>query len=750
MKVVLLVQYRFEIKVFGIVQGVGFRPFVYRLAQKYNLSGYVLNDGNGVEIEVEGESCSVDMFYTELKQNPPSLAKIDKIVKKEILLKNTKTFEIISSSKSCVTTSLPLDVSLCDDCLEEMRDEKNRRYNYPFINCTNCGVRYTIIKSLPYDRVNTSMSFFEMCQECSKEYVNPKNRRYHAQPISCFECGPKLSLFDGKSREYEDVVEKVVQHIKDGKCVAIKGVGGFHLVCDATNDEAIKNLREKKQRVSKPFGVMFGSLLEIKDEVEVTKVEEKYITSQQKPIVLVKKKNGSKLSDLVAPNISKVGVFLAYTPLHVVILEKLKRPLIATSANLSSEPIIVDDVLLFKKLSHVVDVALSYNREIVNPCDDSVLTIVDKKAIFYRLARGYAPLSFYTKNKTSKKILALGANQKSSITLGFDNLLVHSAYIGDLDSISTMEYFLNVIKSFEKLYGFVADVVVCDKHPNYESTKFAKSYVEKNLHVELVTVQHHYAHALSVMCEYGLKDDVLAFCFDGTGYGDDTHLWGGEILLCSIKNYNRVGHFREFALLGGEKAIKEPKRVLLSLLFDIFEKEEVFKYKFFKNYTQKELQTFYTMHSKKLNAPLSSSVGRLFDAVYALCGLDSISYEGESGLVLESFVDENIKDSYTFSVENGLIIYDEMLKEMLQETDKTKISSKFLNTLANIILEVSKSYVGLKVVLCGGVFQNTTLLNKVTKLLKDSGIEYFVQQQTALNDGSISFGQAYYVKEKYE
>ena len=739
---------RVSVDICGVVQGVGFRPYIYRMANSFTLNGFVCNNGDGVKIELEGDLKNIDNFFKFLNQNLPPLARIDSLIKKDIELKNDTEFLIVNSKTTNIKTLIPNDISICKDCLDEMEDSSNRRYKYPFINCTNCGVRYTIIDSLPYDRAKTSMSKFKMCKNCEDEYKNPENRRYHAQPTSCFECGPKLSLVTKDlNYDYNNVIDKIVQKIKDGESVAIKGVGGFHLVCDATNDKAVNNLRDKKQRLTKPFAVIVDKISTLENIAYTDKKEIELLESKERPVVLLDKKDDNILSDFIAPNIDKVGIFLPYTPLHILILEKLKKPIVATSANISSEPIIVDEVKLFSKLSHIVDMALTYDRDILHRCDDSVSAVVDGKTIFYRLGRGYTPISLHTKTKSSKRILALGANQKSNITLYLDGNLIHSPYIGDLNSLETIEYFEKTVENFKKFYDFTPDIIVCDKHPNYESTKYAKNYKEKNPNVEIIFLQHHYAHALSVMAEKQIDKEVLAFCFDGTGYGDDGKLWGGEILIASTKDYKRVGHFKEFLLLGGEKAIKEPNRVALSLLFDIFSKDEILKStnNLVKSYSQLELHTLHTIYTKKLNAPASSSVGRIFDAIFAFMDLDiELSYEGESGLIIESYCDDSIEESYSFSVVDGVVEYKEMILEIIKEKDSSLIASKFLNTLAEIVLYFSKEYKNLDVILCGGVFQNVTLLKKVIRVLDREQVNYHIQNQTSLNDGSISLGQAYF------
>lgn len=740
-----------KVEVTGIVQGVGFRPFVYQLAQKHSLVGYVLNNGNGVLIELEGLACDLELFLETLKSSPPPLSRIDSILTQEVSGENSETFTIIESNNTEVTTMVSADISMCEDCKKEMRDPKNRRYRYPFINCTNCGPRYTIINALPYDRKNSSMDKFEMCDECREEYEDPTNRRFHAQPISCYNCGPKLirsELRGNHPGTSENLIAFFVESIRAGKSVALKGLGGFHIVCDATNEEAVQELRFNKNRPSKPLAVMFKNITAIRKVCHLSKAEESLILSKERPIVLVHKKNNSIIADGVAPNIDVIGVFLPYTPLHELLLCKLNSPIVATSANQSDSPIIRDAKELCEKLPRVVQSALDHDREIVNACDDSVMMSVQKQNIMLRLSRGFAPKSFHTPIANAKKILALGANQKSTITLAFDNNIVISPHIGDLNSLEAFEYFLRTIETFKKFYNFEADLIVCDKHPKYETTKWAREYVSKNPHVELVEVQHHYAHALACMAEHKLEGEALAFCFDGTGYGDDGTLWGGEVLRVNVQSYTREYHLQTFSLIGGEKAVKEPRRIALALLFEYFTLNQVLHMpsELVDSFSKNELETYHLMHQRGINCPKSSSIGRLFDGVYALCGnFTPLGYEGESGLIIEREANKFPSElSYSYSFKKGVIDFKEMLVEIIHEEDKKLTASKFLNTLRNIIVEISQKYANLPVILSGGVFQNKTLLLKVIEAFQAKSINYYIQNQTPVNDGGISLGQAYY------
>lgn len=711
----------YSIHITGTVQGVGFRPFIYKIAKELNLKGEVSNNSQGVTIFIYSTKKELDDFLESIRMNMPPLAKIDSIHVEEVELKNFKNFTIIESSNSSVTTTLiPPDISICKECEKELFDKTNRRYLHPFITCTDCGVRYSIIKTLPYDRKNTSMSSFKMCKACEKEYNNPDDRRYHAQPIGCLQCGAKLSID----------IDKAVEYLKNGKILAVKGVGGYHLICDGTNKEAIKKLRERKHRPSKPFAVMVKDIEKAKELAFINSHEENILTSKERPIVLLKSKQ--KLNNLIAPNISKIGLFLPYTPLHLLILYKLDCPLVATSANVTDEPICTN-IETLKKLEGVYDYIVDHDREIVNGCDDSVAMVINNQTIMIRRARGYAPSSIKLPFKLEKNILALGANQKNTIAIGFDNETILSPHIGDLDTIESVGYFEKNIETLKRVYDFEPDIIVCDKHPNYESTKYAK-----NNFSNIKTIQHHYAHILGVMAEKQIKTKVLGVAFDGTGYGDDGNLWGGEFLVCDYKEHKRVAHLKEFKLLGGTKAIKEPRRVALSLLFDLYGEDTLnLKNPTTQAFSKAELKTQYLMWQKNLNTPLSSSMGRVFDAIASLTGVcQTMSFEGESGMRLEEFYDKNINESYQIIYHDDKIEFLQMIEKILKEQDQKVAISKFFNTIVTIIYHIHKQY-DLPLVLSGGVFQNRVLLELILEKIPDA----IIPNEIPPNDGGISLGQ---------
>ena len=743
----------FLVEIKGVVQGVGFRPFVYNLAIKYGINGWVNNDDKGVNILIYSSYKNCQKFLDELQKNPPKLSHIDDIKIEEIISsKEYKIFEIIQSETSNNKSTIILpDMGICDNCIDDINDSSNFRYNYSLTNCTNCGPRYSIIKTVPYDRINTSMASFEFCKNCKDEYENPTNRRYHAQPVACEVCGPKITLYNKNNtiKSYNlEAIKEIAHLINNGHIVAIKGMGGFHLVCDAKNSKIIEELRLRKNRPTKPFAVMFKDINSIKEYCQISSKEEEILDSLNKPIVLIKKKNSFDLSPLLAPNIAQLGCFIAYTGLHHLLFRYLNNPIVATSANLKDEPIIKSKDEIIEKLSNVVDYILDFNREIINTSDDTVIQIVDNSISKIRNARGYAPTSLNFKNICEKKILSLGANQKSTISLYLKNNLILSPYIGDLNSLKSMEYFERTIETFKRFYDFEPEVIVCDKHPNYESTKFALKLKQTNPNIELVQIQHHYAHVLSVMAEYKLEKDVLAFIFDGTGYGDDGNIWGGEVFVASKKEYKRVNHFKYFKLLGAEKAVLEPKRVVLSLLFDSFSLEEILNFEIpcVKAFKESEIKMFHTMWQKGLNSPLTSSVGRLFDAVASFADILHIqSYEGETGLQIEENYDKTITQSYSYEIIDDKIEISSMIKQIILEKDKKQICSKFINTLVSIVLDISNFYKDLPIVLGGGVFQNRTFLELLINKFKEQNREFYYNKNIPLNDAGISVGQIYHI-----
>ncbi len=744
MFIIFVMKKRMIIHLSGAVQGVGFRPFVYNLATRYRLTGYVINDTQGVVIEIEGSEEDINEFLIALHREKPPLAHIFSQELEDAPPAGYTDFQIKKSQSSGKKEVFILpDISTCDQCLDEMNNPQDRRYRYPFINCTNCGPRFSIIERLPYDRPNTTMKKFKMCPDCQREYEDPSNRRFHAQPNACPVCGPHITLCtsDGeKVAEREEALRLLISLLGEGKIIAIKGIGGFHLVCDATDDKAIDTLRERKRRGEKPFAVMFPSIDRIKEYAEVSPFEEAVILSPEKPIVVVKKKEKTDLSEGVAPHLDRIGVFLPYSPLHHLILNDYGKPLVMTSANLSDEPIVKDNQEAFEKLSVFTDYILIHNRDIRNRVDDSVVRIIDTKISFIRRSRGYAPLPVKLPFNLKKKVLAVGAHQKNTVAIGFDDRVFLSQHIGDLETVDACSNFEDVIESLLRLYSFEPEVIVSDLHPGYYSTRWAKEFSEKT-GIPLVQVQHHYAHGLSLMAENRVKGKkVLITGWDGTGYGSDGNMWGGEFLVCDYEGFERVYHFDYFRLIGGEAAVKEPRRVALSILFSIYGKDLPMEVVHF---DEKQVDMLYRVWEKGINSPLSSSAGRLFDAAASLLGIRQVlSYEGQSGMIMENLYDPGVKDNYPYMLKDGVIDWRPIFDALIKDKAEAKVRvSRFINTLSRIITDIASMY-DLDVGLTGGVFQNKPLTEKVVESLKSSGHNVLLHTSVPPNDGGISLGQS--------
>ncbi|MEE3777149.1 carbamoyltransferase HypF [Campylobacter sp. CX2-4080-23] len=725
-----------KIEIYGLVQGVGFRPFVYQLATNLGLNGIVLNDSSGVKIELSGELGLIDEFIKSLKTKLPPLARIDKIVVSDGC-NIYSDFKIISSKDSYKFAPILPDFAICDECKNELLDSSNYRYNHPFINCTNCGPRFSLIKGLPYDRANTTMGKFKMCNKCKAEYKDPLNRRYHAQPIACKNCGPSLSYKDMSGNilsTYENGLKDCVNAIKDGKIVAIKGVGGFHLVCDALNHQAISTLRARKNRPDKPFAIMCKDMDMAKKYAYIDESEARILNSNLKPIVLLKSKD--KLPDIIAKDIGKIGIFLPPTPLHILLLNMLNSPVIATSANLSKEPIIKDYETLKDKLRGVCDFALDNDRQIVNPSDDSICFALDEKAIYLRTSRGLKPSILpLNLNGVAPKgcFLALGALMKNQFAIYKDGLIFSSVYIGDMGSVATKLRFDELLESFKSIYGFEFDFVLGDAHPHFGFIDdFAKSY-------EIHRVYHHHAHALSVMLENGISNDVIALSFDGTGYGRDSTIWGGEILRCSKGEFDRIMHFDSFDLIGGDKAIKN----IYYLAYAIAKKYSLNSPKLDRLIPEIQKDNLDKILKNQINTIKCSSLGRIFDAFASIIfGLKSVSYDAQAPMMVEALYDESLDLAYEFSINDGIISYENAFKKAL--VDEPRIAATaFINGLANLSLEIASSY-NLPIVLCGGVWQNRALLKKTIDKFKVNQIEYYLPINEPMNDSAIAMGQIYF------
>ncbi len=733
---------RLILRINGAVQGVGFRPFVYRTAKELNLKGYVLNDTNGVVIEAEGSPEKLDAFLLIINKDRPPLAHI---FSQEISYGMPAGFIdfSIKGSKGIGSRDVLIipDIATCDQCRQELLDPGDRRYLYPFINCTNCGPRFTIIERLPYDRANTTMKNFTMCTECRIEYDDPSNRRFHAQPNACPLCGPQVRLYrsDGTLiSEKRDAIRLVLEEIKNGSVAAVRGIGGFHLICDATNDKSVRLLRERKRRQEKPFAVMFRDISHIRGHADISVMEEALLLSPERPVVLVRKKEGG-LSPAVAPGLKSIGAFLPYSPLHHILLDKLESPVIATSGNLSDEPIVKDNEDAFEKLAAFTDYILVHDRPIRRRCDDSVVKAIGGFPTPLRRSRGYAPLPVRLPFKLRNRVLAAGGFYKNTIAIGFEDKVIMSQHIGDIGTIDAIDYFDEAVRDICSIYDFKPEVIAHDLHPTYETTRWALSQEG----VMRVGVQHHFAHVVSCMAENGLSNEVLGVAWDGTGYGDDNTLWGCEFLVSDYAGYRRLLNLRPIRLPGGEMAIKEPRRVALSILFELFgEGCLAMDLPALRSFDKKEIDILFRAWKLGINSPYSSSAGRLFDAVASILGLrQRLDYEGQAAMMVEDLYSPDIKDAYPFSVSNGVIDWGPVFTAMLGDREKEKIPSRFINTLAEIVLMAARTAGLREVCLSGGVFQNNPLTTRVIELLS-SEFNVFTHRKVPPNDGCIALGQA--------
>jgi hydrogenase maturation protein HypF len=742
---------RLQIKLQGAVQGVGFRPFIYRLATNLGLTGWVKNSSQGVWIEIEGRRSQLDLFLCRLKQEKPPQAIIQHVQVSYLALMGNATFEIYSSIDGEKTAIILPDLATCSDCLKELFDPTNPRYRYPFINCTHCGPRFSIIKTLPYDRTNTSMSPFEMCDRCRAEYENPLDRRFHAQPIACPTCGPHLEWWDQQGQRlafHEDALQAAVQAIQSGQIIAVKGLGGFHLMVDARNPTALAHLRQRKHRPDKPFALMYPSLDTIQNDCELSDLEAQLLTASEAPIVLLRRKAVISVDELVAPSNAYLGVLLPYTPLHHLLLSAINFPIVATSGNLSSEPICVDEWEAVSQLQGIADAFLVHNRPILRPIDDSIVRVIADRGMILRRSRGYVPLPIALP-KSVPTCLALGAHLKNTIALTIHSNVFVSQHIGDLENQATLQAFEQAIDTFEKIYEVHPNLVACDSHPDYLSTQYAQQH-SKSLSSKILPIQHHHAHIAACMSENGLEETVLGVGWDGTGYGLDGTIWGGEFLLANLTNFQRVGHFKPFRLPGGEKAIREPRRAAIALLYELwgeaaFDRMDLAP---IQSFSPQERAILQTMLNNKLNTPWTSSVGRLFDAIAALLNLIQIStFEGQAAMVLESALDGLTTDEfYPVALHHGLVDWSATVQSVIsdieQETSVAMISAKFHNTMVETIVQVAQQLKQERVVLSGGCFQNRYLSDRTISRLKAAGFQPYWHCRIPPNDGGIAVGQA--------
>jgi hydrogenase maturation protein HypF len=747
---------RRQIAVSGIVQGVGFRPYVYRLARERKLAGRISNTPFGVSIEVQGPSEQVEDFVTQLPREAPPLAKITEVAVAELPCNGDRDFRIVASQRGeAVRTLISPDVATCPDCLREMLDPTDRRYRYPFINCTKCGPRFTIVHDIPYDRPHTSMSVFPMCPACQGEYENPLNRRFHAQPNACWDCGPRLELLgrDGGVVGDRDPLTGAIEAIRQGRIVAVKGLGGFHLVADATNSAAVMLLRERKRRVEKPFAVMVPSLETARRLCQVGYPAEMALQSMERPIVLLRRKYPNPIVDEVAPFNRELGVFLPYTPLHhLLFAEGRFEALVMTSGNLSEEPIAIANHEALERLGGLADLFLMHNRDILLRCDDSVVRVVSGKARQMRRSRGFVPVPVFLKDELPP-VLAVGGELKNTICVTKGKHAFLSQHIGDLENLESYKFFEQAIAHLSKVLEIEPKIVAYDLHPDYFSTKWAL----QQSGMQAVGIQHHHAHIASCMAENHVEGRVLGVALDGTGYGTDGHIWGGEVLVAGYQGFERMAHLEYVSLPGGSAAVAEPWRMAVSYLHHHFGRAILnWQIPFVQQLDCGKTEFLLQMIEKGVNSPLTSSCGRLFDAVAALAGIrKQINYEAQAAIELEMAIDASVREpAYPLDlirVEGQWIIstrrlFQEIVRDIERNRPVSVISRRFHDGLVEVFARLAnlvrqRTWLD-QVCLSGGTFHNRYLLENLVARLKEQGFEVFAHSEVPAGDGGLSLGQA--------
>ncbi len=748
---------RARVEIRGAVQGVGFRPFVYRLATELSLRGWVSNSSQGVLLEVEGPEPQLRNFLTRLTTEIPAQAVIQSCESIRLDPVGYETFEIRESEDSGGKTALILpDLATCADCLREIFDPADRRFGYSFTNCTNCGPRFSIIEALPYDRAKTSMKKFTMCADCEREYRDPLDRRFHAEPIACPHCGPQLQLWDSSGEIVAQTgvaLRQAADEIRAGKIVALKGIGGFQLLVDARRDEAVQRLRERKHREEKPFAVMFPSLESVRACCAVSRLEEQLLLSPEAPIVLLMhcgvaragEAPALQLASSIAPGNPNLGVMLPCTPLQHLLLHSLGRPVVATSGNVSDEPICIDEHDALARLRGLADYFLVHDRPIVRHMDDSIVRVMAGREMLLRRARGYAPLPVPLRHP-ARSILALGAHLKNTVAVSVGANVFVSQHIGDLETPQAHAAFVKSAADLPRLYETTPELIACDLHPDYLSSKHAAHFS-----VPVRAVQHHWAHIAACMAENELIGPLLGVSWDGTGDGGDGTIWGGEFLAVNESGFTRAAHLRQFRLPGGEAAVKEPRRSKLGLLYEIFGEKLWQQDDLLAGFTNGELALLRQMLEKSVHAPVTSSAGRLFDAVAALIGLrQRASFEGQAAMALEFAVQAGSHEAYSFALRSGtplVVDWRPMILEMIEDVRSHEmpsvISAKFHNTLAEIIVSIAYRIGERRVVLSGGCFQNRYLTERTIARLSAEGFQPYWHQRIPPNDGGISLGQIF-------
>ncbi len=754
---------REKIRINGIVQGVGFRPFVYNLAEECALAGFVCNNSDGVLIEIEGKDANLTRFRERLQDEPPPLAQIVTCDVEQVTPKGDHAFSIeISERKTTAATLIAPDISICGDCLEELFDPNNRRHRYPFINCTNCGPRYTIVRGTPYDRPLTSMAEFEMCDACALEYKDPADRRFHAQPNACSDCGPRLSLFDNRGHEIDsfDIILSVAHFLKMGKIVAIKGLGGFHLAVNPFDENAVQELRRRKGRAQKPFALMAPDLESVQRFCHISENESHVLQSAQRPIVLLRARADQELAPSVAPGNRCLGFMLPYTPLHYFLLRDNFGALVMTSGNFSEEPIAIGNDEARQRLAGLADVFLMHDREILQRSDDSIVREARGATRLLRRSRGYVPKPVFLKTPTHNRILACGGELKNTVALSRGATVFLSQHIGDLDNPAAFTFFENSIAHLQNILEIEPEAIAYDLHPEYLSSKWA---LEQD-GLPKIGVQHHHAHLASVLAENQTEERAIGIILDGTGYGTDGTIWGGEMLIGDTCGFERFAWLSPVALPGGAAAIRQPWRMALSYLYHAYgDALYELKLPFIKPRPAHEVRVIMQMLEKRLNSPLTSSCGRLFDAVAALLGIRSeVNYEAQAAIELEMCIDESEQDWYTDAIpnveSNQALDISPLIRAVVADqengTDAGKIAARFHRTLAEVFLAAAgtaRDNTGIETVaLSGGVFQNVYFCNYLVDRLREEEFRTLTHTLVPTNDGGVALGQIVIADQKLQ
>lgn len=742
-----------RIAIRGVVQGVGFRPWVYRLAQEEGIAGRVRNDGSGVTIEAFGFESALDAFLQRLESTPPPAANIRALQWEAIPPEPAREFVILGSARAEERLlSIPPDLATCPQCLSEISDPRNRRYRYPFTNCTNCGPRFTIAREVPYDRTATTMAPFQMCPQCQREYRLPTDRRFHAEPNACPLCGPQLRVLTAKGIDIgaEDAIRTARRALDAGLIVAIKGIGGFHLACDATSGVAVRRLRALKHRDEKPFAVMVRNIAAAERLAWIDETERDLLTATERPIVLVRRRNGG-VAEEVAPHNPLLGVLLPYAPLHHVLLGEMDRPLVMTSGNMAEEPIAYRNEEALARLGGVADLFVLHDREIETRCDDSVARVIAGRPVVLRRSRGYVPRAIAVPSGFDRPILACGAHLKNTFCIGAGESAHLGPHIGDLENLETREAFEEAIERMQRFLGVRPEIIAHDLHPQYLSTRYAQGRPE----AVKIGVQHHHAHVASAMAEHGLEGPVLGLVYDGTGYGTDGTAWGGELLLADYEGFRRLATFRPLRLAGADAAIRQPWRSALALLEDAFAGDPPLEaLPLFRSVPQKDLTVVRQMIVQQVNAPLAHGVGRYFDALGALVlNRRESRYEGQTALELNLVADANERGQYAYELHTETQPWTIDLRPLAREavSDLTArlpvagISAKFHNTLiaasAAVVRAAARETGKMPVVLTGGCFQNARLAEGVLAALGDE-FSVYLHSVVPPGDGGIALGQA--------